>query len=50
VPKMDLHYGLRNREDKAEVINVMPSAGTIRKSNRIRNLPYIQLGDILWSI
>jgi hypothetical protein len=50
VPKVDLQYGLRNEEDKAEVINVMPSAGTIRKSNRINNRPSVKLGDFLWSI
>jgi hypothetical protein len=47
---MDLHCGLSNEEDKAEVINVMPSAGTIRKSNWIKNRPSVKLGDFLWSI
>jgi hypothetical protein len=41
---MDLHNGLRDRVDKAEVINVMLSAGTIRKSNRIKNRPSVKLG------
>ena len=36
VPKMDLTYSLRDEEDKEDVINVMPSAGKIRKSNRIK--------------
>jgi len=36
VPKMDLTSSLRGKEDKEEVITVMPSAGTICKSNRIK--------------
>ena len=38
VPKMDLTYSLRDEEDKEEVISVMPSSGSIRKSNRIKIL------------
>jgi hypothetical protein len=45
VPKMYLHYSLKDREDKAEVIKVMPRAGTICKSNRINNRPSVKLGD-----
>jgi hypothetical protein len=37
VPKRDLTYSLRDDEDKEEVINVIPSSGSICKSNRIKN-------------
>jgi hypothetical protein len=47
VPKTDLHYGLKDREDKAEVINIMSRVGTIRKSNRIKKRPSVKLGDWL---
>ena len=50
VPKLDLTYSLRDEEDKEKVINVMPSAGTICKSNSIRNPPSVKLDDFLWSI
>jgi hypothetical protein len=50
VPKLDLTYSLRDEEDKEEVINVMPSAGKICKSNRIKNPPSVKLDDFLWSI
>jgi len=49
VPKMGSTYSLSDEEGK-EVINVMPSSGTIRKSNRIKNPPSAKLDDFLWSI
>jgi hypothetical protein len=49
VPKMYLTYSLRDEEDKEEVINVIPSTGTIRKSNRTKNPPSAKLDDFLWS-
>jgi hypothetical protein len=50
VPKMDLNHSLGDEEDKEEVINVTPSTGTIRKSNRTKNPPSAKLDDFLWSI
>jgi hypothetical protein len=48
---MDLTYSLRDEENKEEGINVLPSIGTIRKSNRIKkNPPSTKLDDFLWSI
>jgi hypothetical protein len=45
VPKMDLTYSLRDEEDKEEVINVMPTSGSIHKLNRIKNPPSAEMGD-----
>jgi len=42
---MDVTYSLREEEDKEEETNVMPSSGTIRKSNRIKNPPSAKLDD-----
>ena len=39
VSKTDLSYSLSDEEDKEKVINIMPSSGKIRKSNRIKNHP-----------
>jgi hypothetical protein len=50
VSKTDLSYSLSDEEDKEKVISVMPSSGTIRKSNRIKNPPSAKLDDFLWSI
>ena len=50
VSKTDLSYSLSDEEDKEKVINVMPSSGTICKSNRIKNPPSARLDDFLWSI
>jgi hypothetical protein len=45
VPKVDSTYSPSDEEGKAEVINVMPSSGTICKLNRIKNLPSAKLDD-----
>jgi hypothetical protein len=45
VPKMDSTYNLIDEEGKEEVINVMPSSGTIRKSNTMKNPPSTKLDD-----
>jgi hypothetical protein len=50
VPKIDFTYSLSDEKDKEEGIIIMPSTGTIRKSNRIKNQPSDKLGDFLWSI
>jgi len=51
VPKMDILviYSLREEEDK-DASNMMPSSGTICKSNRIKNPPSVKLDDFLWLI
>jgi len=38
---MDLTYSLRDEENKEEGINVLPSTGTIRKSNRIKKIHHL---------
>jgi hypothetical protein len=42
---MDLTYSLRDEQNKEEVINVMPSSGSIQKSNRIKNPLSAKLDD-----
>jgi hypothetical protein len=50
VPKMDITYSLKEEEDKKDVSNVMPSPGTIHKSNRTKHPPSVKLDNFLWSI
>jgi len=45
VLKVDSTYSLSDEKGKAEVINAMPSSGTICKVNRIKSLPSAKLDD-----
>jgi hypothetical protein len=45
-----LAISLREEEDKKEETNVMPSSGTMCKSNKIKNPPSAKLDDFLWLI
>jgi hypothetical protein len=49
VSNMDLTYNQRDEKDKEEGIIVIPSTGTICKSNRIKNPPSDKPGYFLWS-
>ena len=47
VPNMDVTYSPREEEDKEDVLNGLPSSGTICKSNGTKNPPSVKLDDFL---